>query len=97
MKPETLFYIIIAILVISFIIDQILDYLNAKHFNDPLPLELQDVFEEKEYKKSQRYKKERYKFAILTSAISLIATLLFFFFDGFAYIDSFSVPFQTVK
>lgn len=90
MKPETLFYIIIAILVISFVIDQILDFLNAKHFNDPLPAELQDVFDEEEYKKSQRYKKERYKFGILTSAISLIATLLFFFFDGFAFVDSFT-------
>lgn len=87
MKSETLFYIIIAILVISFIIDQVLDYLNAKHFNDDLPLELQDVFDEEEYQKSQRYKAERYKFGILVSAISLIATLLFFFFDGFAFVD----------
>ena len=87
MKPETLFYIIIAILVISFVIDQLLDYLNAKHFNDPLPIELQDVFDEAEYKKSQRYKKERYKFGILTATISLIATLLFFLFNGFAFVD----------
>lgn len=87
MKPETIFLIIIAILVVSFIIDQALDYLNAKHFNDPLPAELQDVFDEEEYKKSQRYKKEGYKFGFLTSIISLVATLLFFFFDGFAYVD----------
>ena len=77
-------------MVISFAIDQILDYLNAKHFNDPLPSELQDVFDEEEYKKSQQYKKERYKFGILTSAISLIATLLFFYLDGFAYVDNLS-------
>lgn len=88
MKPETLFYIIIAILIASFVIDQILDFLNAKHYKDPLPAELQDVFDEDEYKKSQRYKKESYKFGILTSVISLIATLLFFFLDGFAYVDN---------
>lgn len=82
-----LFYIIIVILIVSFIIDQFLDYLNAKHFNDPLPAELQDVFDETEYKKSQRYKKERYKFGTLTATISVIATLLFFFFDGFAFVD----------
>src|SRR5690554_8131564 len=87
LKPETIFSIIIAILAISFIIDQILDYLNAKHFNDPLPAELQDVFDEEEYIKSQRYKKERYKFGFLTATISLLATLLFFFLDGFAYVD----------
>jgi len=87
LKPETLFTLIIAILIASFVIDQILDFLNSKHYNDPLPVELQDVFQEEEYKKSQCYKKERYKFGILTSAITLIATLLFFFLDGFAYVD----------
>ncbi|MCG2431315.1 M48 family metallopeptidase [Aequorivita xiaoshiensis] len=88
MSPETLFYIIIGILIVSFIIDQALDYLNAKHFSDSLPTELQDIFDEQEYQKSQRYKTERYKFGLLTSSISLIATLLFFFFDGFAYVDN---------
>lgn len=72
----------------SFIIDQILDYLNAQHFNDPIPAELSDVFDEKEYEKSQHYKKERYKFGMLTSSISLLAILLFFFLDGFAFVDA---------
>lgn len=82
-----LFNILIAILIIGFVIDQILDYLNAKHFNDPLPEELQDVFDEDEYKKSQRYKMERYKLSILTATISLISILVFFFLDGFAFVD----------
>lgn len=88
MKPETIFYLLIAILVISFVIDQILDYLNARHFNDPLPNELQDVFNEAEYKKSQRYKMERYRFGILSATTSLLATLLFFLLDGFAFVDN---------
>ncbi len=71
-------------------IEQILDFLNSQHFGDPLPAELQDVFDEEEYKKSQRYKRERYKFGILTSSFSLTVTLLFFFFDGFAFVDNFA-------
>ncbi|MBT0608230.1 M48 family metallopeptidase [Aequorivita echinoideorum] len=84
----TIFNILIVILSVSFIIDQLLDYLNARHFDDPLPAELQDVFDETEYKKSQRYKMERYRFATLTATISFVATLLFFFLDGFAYVDT---------
>jgi len=87
MTPTILFYIIIAILIINFAIDTILDYLNAKHFNDTLPSEIDDVYDEEEYLKSQAYKKEKFRFGILTSTISIIATLLFFFFDGFAYVD----------
>ncbi|MFQ3238837.1 MAG: STE24 endopeptidase [Olleya marilimosa] len=87
MTANTLFYILIAILIISFIIDKILDALNAKHFNDTLPTEVKDVYDEAEYKKSQRYKATNYKFGLLTSTFSLVLTLGFFFFDGFAYVD----------
>jgi len=87
MTANTLFYILIAILIISFIIDKILDALNAKHFNDTLPIEVKDVYDDAEYKKSQRYKATNYKFGLLTSTFSLILTLGFFFFDGFAYVD----------
>lgn len=87
MTANTLFYILIAILIISFIIDKILDALNAKHFNDTLPSEVKDVYDDAEYKKSQRYKSTNYKFGLLTSTFSLVLTLGFFFFDGFAYVD----------
>ena len=87
MTATTLFYILIAILIISFIIDKILDALNAKHYNDALSAELQDVYDNAEYKKSQRYKATNYKFGLITSTFSLLLTLGFFFFDGFAYID----------
>lgn len=87
MTANTLFYILIAILIISFIIDKILDALNAKHFNDTLPIEVKDVYDDAEYKKSQRYKATNYKFGLLTSTFSLVLTLGFFFFDGFAYVD----------
>jgi len=88
MSSTTLFYIIIAILIINFIIDKILDALNAKHYNDVIPQELKDVYNEDEYKKSQDYKRTNYKFGILVSSISLIGTLAFFFLDGFAVVDS---------
>tara|TARA_R110002072_G_scaffold1587_1_gene13251 strand:+ start:45289 stop:46521 length:1233 start_codon:yes stop_codon:yes gene_type:complete len=88
MPPQTLFYIIIGILILNFIVDKILNYLNARHYNDPIPEPLKDVFDEEDYQKSQRYKRENYRFGLFTSVISLVATLAFFFFDGFAYVDN---------
>lgn len=88
MNPETLFYIIVAIILIDFIIDEALDALNANHFNDPIPIELDDVYDQEEYEKSQRYKKERYKFGVISSVFSLLLMLAFLFFDGFQYVDS---------
>ena len=88
MSPTTIFYIIIGIIIIEFIIDKILDALNAKHYNDPVPDELKDVYNEEEYKKSQLYKKTNYRFSIITSTFSLLLTLAFFFLDGFDYVDT---------
>ena len=93
MNPTTLFYILIAIIVISFIIDKILDTLNAKHFDDKIPDKLADVYDEAAYKKSQAYKKTNAKFSDLTSTFSIILTLVFFFADGFKYVDNFARSF----
>ncbi|TDN82792.1 STE24 endopeptidase [Salegentibacter sp. 24] len=87
MNPVTLYYIIIAIIVIDFIIDKILDTLNAQHFDDPVPPELHDVYDKEAYEKSQRYKKERYRFGLITSAFSVALTLGFIIFGGFAWVD----------
>ncbi|WP_289045890.1 M48 family metallopeptidase [uncultured Olleya sp.] len=87
MTANTLFYIIVAIIIISFLIDKVLDALNAKHYNNILPTELEDVYDTEEYKKSQQYKATNYKFGLLTSGFSIILTLSFFFLDGFAFVD----------
>ena len=88
MDPQILFYLILAIIIIDFIFDKYLDALNARHFNDPVPPSLQDVFDEEEYQKSQRYKKTRYNFGLISSSFSLAVLLLFFFLDGFELVDT---------
>ncbi|WP_373059085.1 M48 family metallopeptidase [Zunongwangia sp. H14] len=87
MNSEALFYIIIGIIIIDFIFDKILDTLNARHFDDPVPKELDDVYNAEEYEKSQRYKKERYKFGLITSTFSVLLTLAFIIFGGFAFVN----------
>ena len=87
MTHTTLFYIIIAILVLEFIIETTLDYLNSKRYKDPVPQDLQDVFDMGEYQKSQDYKMTNYRFGLLTSGFSLLLTLGFLFFGGFEWLD----------
>ena len=85
---STLFYIIIAILVFQFLLETILDYLNAQHYNKPVPEELRDVFDETEYQKSQDYKRTNYRFGLLTSTFSLLLTLVFLISGGFEWMDN---------
>lgn len=71
----------------QFVLETVLDYLNARHYNDPIPNELSDVFDKTEYQKSQSYKKTTYRFGLITSTFSLLLTLIFLFFGGFEWID----------
>ena len=87
MTSNTLFYILITILIINFTVDKILDYLNSKHFDDAIPTELEDVYDKEEYEKSQAYKKTNAQFSNLTGLFSLTLTLAFFFLDGFQFVD----------
>ena len=51
---------------------------------------MQDVFDNKEYLKSQAYKKENYKFGVISSSFSIVLTLGFLIFGGFELIDQFT-------
>ncbi len=94
MTSETLFYIIIGIIIINFVIDKVLDALNARHFNDPIPEELNDVYDTEAYKKSQAYKATNYNFGIWSSLFSIVLTLGFLILDGFEYVDNLARSFS---
>ncbi len=94
MTSTILFYIIIAIIIINFVVDKVLDALNARHFNDALPEDLQDVYDNTEYKKSQHYKTTNYKFGLITSTFSMLLTLGFLLFDGFEVVDDIARTFS---
>src|SRR5210317_1635097 len=87
MDPKVLFIIIIAVLLVDFLVDKWIDHLNALHFDDEIPEPLKDVYDKEEYQRSQAYKKENYRFSLVTSTFSLILTLGFFLLKGFAWVD----------
>lgn len=88
MNSNILFYIIISILLIQFIIEAVLEHLNAKRYTHPVPGELSDVFDKEEYQKSQEYKKTNYRFGMASSVFSLCLTLMFLILGGFDWIDT---------
>lgn len=87
MTGSILFIIIITILVVNFVKEELISFVNAKHFNDVVPKELADVYDEQEYKKSQSYKLTNYKFSSVSGVFSFVITLLFFLLDGVAWVQ----------
>jgi STE24 endopeptidase len=95
MKPQTLFYIIICIVIFNYILGRIMEYLNSTRYNDPLPEEVKDVYDEEQYKKSQKYKNVNYRFSIITSAFNVLLILAMFVFEGFAFVDGIARNFTS--
>lgn len=88
MNANSLYYLIIGILVLQFLVATLLEYLNAKKFGEPIPDVLKDVYDEAAYRQSQEYKKTNYRFGIISSTFSLLLSLGFLVFGGFEWVDS---------
>ncbi len=92
---NTLFYVIIAILLFQFLAETVLDYLNSIHYKDPIPKGLEDVFDHEEYQKSQDYQKINYRFGVLSSTFSILLTIAFLVFGGFEWADQLARSFSS--
>lgn len=87
MSESILFKIIIAVLLLQFAMETLLNYLNARRFGDAIPDELNDVFDNEAYRKSQDYKHRNYRFGLISSVFSLLLTLGFLVLGGFEWAD----------
>ena len=84
------FNLIIVIISVNFILERILSFLNGRILSNKLPQELEGVYDEERYKKSQEYKHVKDKFSVITSSFSFILIICMLFFHGFAYVDEIS-------
>lgn len=89
MTPETILYIIIALVMWEFILTKTLGYLNHKNTSPELPEELKEVYDEEKYEKSLKYENTKYKFWLLSSGLSIVVTLLMLSLGGFWWLDEF--------
>ena len=85
---NTVFYIIIGIIVFDYFLERWLNSLNAKHRSSELPAELKGVYDEEKYKKSIDYDKVSSKFEFVTSTLDFVIILLMLFLGGFAWVDT---------
>ncbi len=89
MSPNTLFIIIIAIIILSQLFDYTLDFLNLTYRNKPIPNELKDIYDKEEYRKQQAYEVETTRFSFWSSLVSFLAILIVLFTDSFAILDDY--------
>lgn len=85
---NSIFYILIAILLFDYFLDLLLGYLNSKNRNKPLPVELHGIYDDEKLSKAIAYDRENARFGNITGTFNTVLILLMFFFGGFAVVDS---------
>ena len=93
MKPETILMIILIISVITYVFDQVLDYINLKAQRKDIPVEIESFYNKEKYQKSLDYQREQTRFSFLTAAFSFLLSLGMLIFGGFGWVDSLLRPF----
>lgn len=86
---QTIFYIIIAIILFDYILERVLDYLNSTYWSNEIPPELEGIYDAEKYKESQDYEKVTTRFSIFSSTLSLVILLVLIFTGGFAWLDNY--------
>ena len=72
MKADFILNLIVFIISLDFIIDLVTGILNYKNFEKKLPNNVNDIYNKEEYLKSQQYKKENFRFELITSIFTYI-------------------------
>lgn len=83
-------YLLIAIIIIEYIFEEILDYLNSTKWSNSLPSELDGIYNARKYQESQDYERKKQRLKNIMRLSSLTIIILMLSFGGFAYLDNFA-------
>ena len=89
--------VVLAIIILDYLLELIIETLNLKHLNPELPEEFKDYYQEDKYTKSQKYTKEKTKLGLIQSTLSVIFIIPFILLGGFNYIDRFVRGFGSTE
>lgn len=93
MEPNTILNVILAITVISYLFDQVLDYINLKSQRTEIPTEIAAFYEKDKYLKSLAYHRELARFSFITSGFSFLLSLAMLLSGGFGWLDGWLRPY----
>jgi STE24 endopeptidase len=92
---KMIFITILVIVVLDFILERVLDYLNSRYWSDDLPAELDGIYDGENYRKSQQYLRTNHKFSQFTEAFNFILVMGMLLLGGFAFLDNYIRQYTT--
>lgn len=89
-----LLILIVVFILFEFVLSKVLSWLNLQTWNKPLPAEVAGLYDAKKYAEAKDYGFANFKFGVVDSVISLVVTVAFLWFGGFAWLDELARSFS---
>ncbi len=87
MEPPLVLKIILAIAVVSYVFDQLLDYLNLKSMRGDIPDDVAEFYDRAQYVRSLDYHRELTRFGFISSGFSFVVSIAMLVSGGFGWLD----------
>ncbi|MEQ8240605.1 MAG: M48 family peptidase, partial [Cyclobacteriaceae bacterium] len=87
-SEKTIFIALLAIITADFILERVLAFLNSKSAKSKIPNELEGIYDEEKYAKSQAYHRESGRFSLWSATFSFVLTFCAIYFGWFGELDS---------
>jgi STE24 endopeptidase len=98
-SEQSIYITLLLIISADFILERVLTFLNNKSAKSAIPIELEGIYDEEKYAKSQEYNQESDRFGLWSASLSFLLTFLAIYFGWFGALDgwlrNFS-PFEPV-
>lgn len=97
MSEQTIFYILLGILTFDFTLERILGFLNRKSSKQPIPKELEGIYDEAKYAESQAYQREVSQFGVFSATFSFALMFLAIYLGWFGVLDQWIRTFSPLS
>lgn len=97
MTEETIFTILLVIITFDFTLERILSFLNRKSAKKPIPKELEGIYDEEKYAKSQAYNEEVSRFGTFSATFSFVLLILAIYNGWFGMLDQWIRTFSPLS
>jgi STE24 endopeptidase len=97
MSEQTIFTILLVIIAFDFTLERILSFLNRKSAKNPIPKELEGIYDEEKYAKSQAYNAEVSRFGAFSATFSFVLLILAIYNGWFGMLDQWIRTFSPLS
>lgn len=92
---KLLLYIIVIIISLNYLLSLCLTFLNWSNLSEKQPKELEGLYDDDKYKRSQQYEKDKSKLSLTSETFSFLISVAFLFYGGYGWLNEIVANYTT--